>query len=67
MRKYTAEYLTALGMNKEFLWIKEMGKKAITKDAKTPLLNSVFPSDPRKSVDKHQYGKYIWNRWPLNG
>lgn len=27
MRKYTAEYLTALGMNKEFLWIKEMGKK----------------------------------------
>lgn len=28
MRKYTAEYLTDLGMNKEFLWIKEMGKKS---------------------------------------
>jgi len=26
MRKYTAEYLTDLGMNKEFLWIKKMGK-----------------------------------------
>lgn len=26
MRKYTAEYLTDLGMNKEFLRIKEMGK-----------------------------------------
>lgn len=26
MRKYTAKYLTDLGMNKEFLQIKEMGK-----------------------------------------
>lgn len=60
MRKYTAKYLTDLGMNKEFLQIKEMGK--ITIDAKTAILNSIFPNGHRKLVEKHQNGKYISNR-----
>lgn len=47
MRKYTAEYVTDFGMNKEYLWIKEMVKKK-NKDAKTAILNSVFPNDHRK-------------------
>lgn len=34
MRKYTVKYSTDLGMNKEFLGLKGMGKK-ITKYAKT--------------------------------
>lgn len=61
MRTYTIKYLTVLGMNREFLRIKGMGKnQQRCKDL--AILNSTVPNDQKKLVGKHQNGKYIWNK-----